>query len=122
MSATKKCSCCKLIKPARGFHKWALGPDKLQNRCKSCNKENNLKVTLKKFGIPQEEYDQLQKDQNRLCAICFVDEGKTLCIDHNHATNKVRGLLCNKCNKGIGLLGDSVELIRSALNYLEKSK
>lgn len=122
MSATKKCSRCKLIKPIRGFYKWALGHDNLQNWCRSCAKEQNLIKSLNKFDLSLDEYDQLQKDQNRLCGICFVEEGKTLCIDHDHITNKVRGLLCSKCNRGLGLLGDSIESIKSTLKYLEKCK
>jgi hypothetical protein len=43
-------------------------------------------------------------------------------IDHCHITGKVRGLLCHKCNKGIGLLGDDPARVAAALNYLEGTK
>jgi len=44
-----------------------------------------------------------------------------LAIDHNHLTNKVRGLLCNKCNQGIGFFNDNVHLLSEAIKYLNES-
>ena len=45
---------------------------------------------------------------------------EVLCVDHHHFTNEVRGLLCQRCNRAIGLLGDDPTVIRSAINYLTK--
>tara|TARA_B110000503_G_C7132135_1_gene407256 strand:+ start:1609 stop:1932 length:324 start_codon:yes stop_codon:yes gene_type:complete len=106
----------------RGFDKDETKKDKLQGKCKSCRKEYRLKLSLDKFNITMEKYKEMLKDQNHLCGICFVDEGKSLCIDHDHVTNKVRGLLCSRCNRGLGLLGDSKNLVKAALNYFERCK
>jgi hypothetical protein len=61
------------------------------------------------------------QQQNGLCAICKKTEtGKTsnLCVDHCHKTGKVRGLLCNNCNKGLGLFKDNPEVLLNASAYL----
>lgn len=54
-----------------------------------------------------------------VCGICGVSTGRRLDIDHNHTTGKVRGVLCYPCNLGIGAFNDSVEVLSSALRYLE---
>jgi hypothetical protein len=62
----------------------------------------NLKV---KYGITQNDYDNMLLLQNNKCAICnrdMNDYGKVFCVDHNHSTGKVRGLLCDPCNYGLG--------------------
>lgn len=82
-----------------------------------------------KYGLTQADVDAMLASQGGGCAICGLAEkkadsrsGKTveICVDHNHETGKVRGLLCDQCNRGIGLLGDSVETLRAALAYLER--
>lgn len=55
------------------------------------------------------------------CEICGNPPGDiNLALDHCHETGKLRGILCRKCNMGLGLLGDSLERIRKAIEYLEK--
>lgn len=91
----------------------------LKNKIKAslCNKNAGLK---RDYGITLEEYGQLLKNQGYKCAICgsTENEGKNLAVDHCHDTNTIRGLLCNKCNRGIGLLRDSQEILLSAVEYL----
>jgi len=80
----------------------------------------------KKYGIGIWEYEILSEIQKGLCAICGLKPKSTwsenLYVDHNHETNTVRGLLCNSCNKGLGMLGDSVVILESAIEYLNNSK
>lgn len=52
----------------------------------------------------------------RRCEICHA--GGELCVDHDHHTGLVRGVLCHRCNKALGLLGDTVAGVRAALHYL----
>ncbi len=85
-------------------------------------KANRLK---KIFGISLKQYQDMYFSQGGVCAICLKSEwvkrsGKvrSLCVDHCHATGKVRGLLCANCNKGIGHLKDNSENLRRAIKYL----
>ena len=82
-------------------------------------KENNRRAYLKRtFGITLEEYEAMVLDQGGVCAICRKTCSMQLAVDHCHATGRVRGLLCGKCNRGIGLLGDTKENLAAALDYL----
>jgi hypothetical protein len=73
------------------------------------------------YGIDIEEYTKLLEKQDFKCAICGSrgSDIKSLAVDHDHATGKVRGLLCDSCNLGIGKFKDSTELLTSAINYLK---
>ncbi len=70
------------------------------------NKEKTRNVNLKsKYNISQEDYERMKIKQNFRCAICNEHEDnlkRILCVDHNHQTGKVRGLLCDTCNKFLG--------------------
>jgi hypothetical protein len=72
----------------------------------------------KKYGIDVAFYNYLYEKQGGKCAIC-KKSFDTLCVDHCHTSNKVRGLLCNNCNSGIGYLEDNVEYLASAISYLK---
>lgn len=78
------------------------------------------------YGITVEQYDALLLRQNYLCAICGTDRPanargraiRAFCVDHDHETGKVRGLLCQGCNRGLGLLKDDLTIVEAALRYL----
>lgn len=73
------------------------------------------------YGITHDDYLQMLKTQNGLCAICSkAEEKRRLAVDHCHHTGKIRGLLCGKCNTAIGKLNDNVCLLKKAIQYLEK--
>lgn len=83
------------------------------------------------YKITPEEYFNLLEKQDGVCAICkkpalvdlekpYAPKGR-LCVDHDHDTEKIRGLLCTTCNQGLGLLGDTIESIQIALDYLRKT-
>jgi hypothetical protein len=81
------------------------------------------KQVLRRKGLTSVEFDALLKKQRGRCAICRCKEpgGKgTWKIDHCHKTNKVRGLLCNGCNTGLGMLRDNPKIIEAAIQYLER--
>ncbi len=77
---------------------------------------------LRKYGINTEVYLSMMENHGYCCAICrgkFTDNKHQTCnIDHNHQTNKVRGLLCGSCNLAIGKMKDSPELLERAATYL----
>lgn len=75
----------------------------------------------KLYGLTPEDYDTLLKKQRGRCAICRSDTPRAQRdwhVDHCHKTGKVRGLLCHKCNVGLGHFGDSVKLLGKAIEYL----
>lgn len=77
-----------------------------------------------KYGITFEELVQMSKRQGQKCAICnkhFTDESRSrgAHVDHDHVTGKVRGLLCGRCNTGLGLLGDNIRTLANAIVYLQ---
>ena len=79
---------------------------------------------LRSYGLTAEAYDQLFAAQDGRCAICGDAErdGWDLAVDHDHASGCVRGLLCRKCNVGIGLLRDDARVVSAAAAYLLRSQ
>lgn len=89
-------------------------------------RERSIKLK-KRYGITQSDYQLMLLDQSGVCAICGTpDSGRVdtihFCIDHSHTSNKVRGLLCQRCNVVLGKIEDSEEWLKSALLYLSKAK
>lgn len=73
------------------------------------------------YGITIEEYESLLASQNGACAICLLPASsftQMLCVDHDHRTNAIRGLLCHRCNRAIGLLQDNIEAMLRAVDYI----
>jgi hypothetical protein len=75
------------------------------------------------FNITVEQYEKMLQDQDNSCAICKRTEptGYGWHVDHCHSTLKVRGLLCSKCNQGLGLFEDKINSLKEAIKYLESS-
>lgn len=140
--AMKKCNRCGETKPYSEFHKHNQLKDGYRGTCKVCRRpelagnerhkqrqrewyqENKAKrrndILMKLYGIDSIEYQKLFNHQGGVCAICErPPTNKSLAVDHCHTTGAVRGLLCGPCNQAIGLLGDSCDTLRVALNYLE---
>lgn len=142
----KICTVCKQQKDFSEYYNYSASKDGKSYRCKSCDnlarqkwKENNPEKAhisqrgrnLKhKYGISLEDYLKMYQDQQGRCACCGVEENQALygankslnfAVDHCHSTNKVRGLLCNQCNRAIGMLGDTPEALLKAYEYLKKT-
>lgn len=79
---------------------------------------------LKRYGLTSQQYDDLFWKQGGRCALCQTNShnGKGWHIDHCHTTGKVRGILCNNCNVGLGHFKERIELLKTAIEYLEKHK
>lgn len=93
--------------------------------------ERNTKEVCRRLELDVSEYYRMLKEQNDLCKICGNQEtrrsrtkGKIcqLAIDHCHNTGKIRALLCHNCNTAIGKFKDDIELLKSAIKYLESHK
>jgi len=80
---------------------------------------------LAKFGINTEEYSNLLEKQGNKCSICKTDNSnlkKSLAVDHDHVTGKIRGLLCTNCNIGLGHFKDDITLLEESIKYLKLNK
>jgi hypothetical protein len=117
---TKKCPRCKLEILSKLFYRKPQNKDGLDSCCKKCAIIRQKEAS---YGVSEKWIEDTLDSQGGACAICkFVPsaKGRPLGVDHNHSTNKVRGLLCDRCNMGIGHLKDSIETLKSAISYLEK--
>jgi excisionase family DNA binding protein len=129
----KRCNTCEEIRAIKFFLEG-------RNKCNECRKkEYREKYAINpqygkalsrklKYGISQEEYDQMFTAQSGLCASCGQPETTmrrsgtldTLSVDHCHTTGAVRGLLCANCNRALGLLHENPEKIKALLRYVEE--
>lgn len=94
--------------------------------CKVCfNKQRvrqpdeGRKNVLRNYGLTLSDYDDMFESQQGVCAICSTSQEGSLHVDHCHSTQVVRGLLCGRCNRALGLLDDDVEKFQQSINYLK---
>jgi nitrate/TMAO reductase-like tetraheme cytochrome c subunit len=129
----KICRSCNQERDLSLFSKDKNKKDGLRSNCKICcskshknyRKNNKDKLLKHKYNISLNFYDNLFIQQNNRCAICsnaFSNEKHNYKahIDHDHTTGKVRGLLCNDCNSGIGFLKENITILSNAIKYIEK--
>lgn len=72
--------------------------------------------------LSPEEYNMLLQHQGGVCAVCGRKSRERLVIDHDHSSGRVRGLLCNPCNLGLGLFKDDQKRFLAAVEYLRTRK
>jgi len=108
----KNCTYCGKRKNLKSFPKHSMYKDNLDTRCRSCvKKHSKVRIKLHKKAPPKPEF----------CECC----GKIpiqWCLDHDHSDDSFRGWICTKCNTGIGKLGDNLDGVIKAVNYLIKTK
>ena len=101
--------------------------DELRAKRRAYHKANQQHISAKVrlwrlvnvYGISEQEYARMRAAQNNLCALCKSPEkSKRLCVDHDHETGEVRGLLCIQCNSALGKLGDNIAGLDNAKQYL----
>ena len=133
---TKVCSKCKKIKKISDFHRNRTRKTGLYHACKECrNKRDRIswhknreihsqkrkkyirKQVLKNHNITETNFLLMLKKQNNKCVICGLEMERAY-IDHCHKTLKIRGLLCNGCNLGLGIFHDNIETLKNAIKYL----
>lgn len=92
-------------------------------------RRRDRRKNLNRYGITEDDFAALDESQGGRCAICndlpnetnVRSRKKRLCVDHEHETGKIRGLLCDRCNTGLGIFKDSVNRLQSAIAYLQKA-
>lgn len=121
----QKCTQCKTVKPIEEFERDARRACGYGHTCKACRKSYAAANLHRRYGLSKEAFSELIAKQGLQCAICGVTpeevalgKHKKLCIDHDHTTGLVRGLLCSNCNTAIGMLKDDLERLRRAIAYL----
>lgn len=123
------CTTCKQPKPRDRYHVSKTKLNGLQSRCKDCKSEHGSDYKKRggrswylrsTYGITPQTYAEMLFLQGGVCKICsgVNPSGKELCVDHDHKTGAVRGLLCSNCNTAIGLLREDPELLARAAEYL----
>ena len=121
-SAKHKANCIawKRANPERAYSIWKKYADKNV----ATRDRIQFKASIKRlYGISVEEYGRLLESQSFVCAICFESpHGRDLDVDHDHETGQVRGLLCHKCNRALGLLNDNPDRARAAAAYVESGR
>src|SRR5712691_2192430 len=104
----------------RRRHRYATEPEFRARTIAESLKGNRRRKLKRKYGISLEDYERLLALQNGACAICRRKSDRMLCVDHCHKTGRVRGLLCHKCNAGLGCYDDDPSFMRAAAAYLER--
>ncbi len=142
----KTCTKCLRALPNSSFGRRKKSPDGLQYACKQCETKRVLKwqsenreraqstrhrhsskkstkqyrrnwALRKNYGITLDEFEALAKIQEYKCAIC--NDKVKLRLDHDHLTGRIRGLLCDRCNLGIGVFKDDPTILQAAIKYLQ---
>jgi hypothetical protein len=105
---------------AKARHKWATDAEFRERGLAASRARDSHADKLKQtYGLSTADYNAMLRQQNGACAICRRTSAERLCVDHCHKTNRVRGLLCRKCNTGLGCYGDDPERIEAAIAYLQ---
>jgi hypothetical protein len=108
----KTCSYCGKRKNKGSFPRHNHSKDNLDSRCKKCvTKQTKIRNRLRKKAPNKPDK----------CECCGKETSK-LCLDHDHLDNSFRGFLCSPCNTGIGNLGDNLQGLTRAMNYLIMSR
>jgi hypothetical protein len=145
----RRCSSCHERKPTSDFSACKSAPDGLHTYCRSCGSakvseyfrslpekeryHRGRKHSLKKnYGLTMEAYEALLSAQGHACAICrdpIKDclpgeglRGRSASVDHDHGTGAIRGILCVKCNAGLGQFRDNENFLGAAISYLNRSR
>lgn len=127
----KWCPHCRQELPKAAFGRNRAAPDGLTAYCKPCHtekgrqsKERNHGSTrdyhlMRRYGLTSADVDRMVEEQGGVCAICQEREAKH--VDHDHLSGTVRGVLCFCCNQGLGNFRDRPDVMRAAIDYLERT-
>lgn len=133
----KKCTICGQMLPLQAFYKITASPGYYPS-CKICSRirqkanahkrdKNRWRKSFypRTYGITEDDYNRMLLDQKGACFICgYIPKPgrRRLSVDHDHKTKEVRGLLCWRCNRALGLLKDNYQLFARAAYYLLRTQ
>lgn len=124
------CDLCRKRKPLQAFRFNARSVINggYSRNCLDCERKRKAEKARdshlrRTYGISARQYDDMLIAQGHRCAICKnkCSTGRRLSVDHDHETGRVRGLLCSKCNRAVGLMADNVARFVDAAGYLHKT-
>ncbi len=145
----KKCCTCKIEKEFDNFNKNRKNKDGYNKQCRECASMSNAayyykthnfqlqrgrdkhkrkskcrrrETIMRMYKLNIDDFNKMLFEQKEKCAICDIKPTDTLCIDHNHITGKIRGLLCRKCNMAMGILklDQGLELLFNSIKYFKE--
>jgi hypothetical protein len=139
ITTMRTCNVCEEEKPLSEYYKTKKDGKFYHGKCKKCyvKKQQETYCPKKKrnenlrrnYGITLDQYNQMLVEQKGVCKICGTDDpggrqtGRgsvdSFYVDHCHDTGKVRGLLCNTCNRAMGLVGDNIDTLSRMIKYLQ---
>ena len=139
MEKLLRCARCKKNKTPEDFYLDRTKIRGYSQYCKECQKlyrRNPVhRAKMRRYnlnyihGITLEEYGEIYRRQGGVCAICSKPETsmtnlskglKQLAVDHNHKTQKIRGLLCTRCNTALGCLSENEDTVLNLLSYIRE--
>jgi hypothetical protein len=119
------CSICRLVKPIDDFEKCKDKPLGRGYRCRQCSSKRMRRYSATGVCKLKLRYDlsendvHLLREEFRCCRICKrTPKKRRLCVDHDHASGKIRGMLCTKCNRALAAFGDNQGGLQQAINYV----
>lgn len=120
----KECGTCGFVKNRREFSRDVTKPDGLRSTCRLCDRETKLRY---RYGIGLAEYTLRLAEQGNVCDICRASSADMV-VDHDHACcpgerscgKCLRGIVCQDCNRAIGLLREDQDVFASAIMYLQR--
>jgi len=131
---TKKCKMCGTTKSIENFYTTRIsskGKQYYMSSCKNCESERaktrnkiygRAEHLKRRYGITDADIIYILRDQSWSCAICglhFFMFNLKVCVDHDHNTGKVRGILCSHCNYGLGHFRDNPQYLSNATEYIK---
>lgn len=122
---SRQCYRCKQMFPNNEFRE---GNHRLTSYCKKCKSDIGRSYNIARFGLTIEMYVDLEREQGGVCKICKQADTKRLSVDHDHKCCSgvlscgkcIRGLLCSRCNKTLGMVQDNIEYLQNMIKYLQQ--
>lgn len=127
----KRCPVCGETLPLTAFGSNRSKKDGLASYCKPCHNQKMREIAerlygghrnflmMKRYGIDVATFENMVEAQGGLCALCRNRHAKH--VDHDHATGRVRAILCFKCNNGLGKLQDRPDRVAAAMDYISRT-